>query len=98
MSTPTLEHPMSTAHPTLEDAKEVARAWYSPRAVGMVELATCTTHQRPLSDEGLLHLIEEVAAESREAARLAFTTAADMEALDTLERWARTEADLRGLT
>lgn len=89
---------MTGTQPALEDVKAIARAWYSPRAIGMVELATCTTHQRPLSDEGLLHLLGEVEAEITEATRLSLTTAADLDDLDTLERWARTEADLRGLT
>jgi len=80
-----------------DDAKAIAQRWYSPRAVGLVELATCTTPQRPLSDEGLQHLLHEVEAEIREAERMRLTTIADLGELDCLLRWAEHEADLRGL-
>lgn len=95
---------MSTNLPTdtdrcidTDDAKAIAQRWYSPRAQGLVELATCTTPQRPLSDTGLLWVIREVAREIHEAERMAFTTVADLAELDNLHRWAEHEADLRGL-
>ncbi len=78
-----------------DDAREIASHWYSPRAVGLTELATC--RRRPISDAGMIALLREVDQEIDEVSTMRLTSPEDLDELVALRTWAEGEADLRGL-
>lgn len=71
-------------------ARKIAAAWYSPRALGLVALAT---GRGPLTDAMVTHLLSDVDREIDAAERAEVDTAD----LIKLRTWARTEARTRGL-